>query len=107
MEFRPALTAMSFGAGNEEFILISQDLARQKAPCAGGSQPVTRQKPSTRCSTASHLTNGAAFAILETGGDGSPSASGIWFEGAMTMGAPPDATDNAVQANIVAAGYGK
>jgi len=45
--------------------------------------------------------------ILATGGDGSPTGSGIWFEGAMTMGAPPDATDNAVQANIVAAGYGK
>ena len=45
--------------------------------------------------------------ILATGGDGSVSGSGIWFEGAMTLGAPPDATDNAVQANIVAAGYGK
>ncbi len=45
--------------------------------------------------------------ILATGGDGSVSGTGIWFEGAMTMGAPPDTTDNAVQANIVAAGYGK
>jgi hypothetical protein len=44
--------------------------------------------------------------ILATGGDGSPSGVGIWFEGAMTSGAPPDATDDAVQANIVAAGYG-
>ena len=44
--------------------------------------------------------------ILATGGDGSVSGTGIWFEGAMTLGAPPDATDNAVQANIVAAGYG-
>jgi hypothetical protein len=45
--------------------------------------------------------------ILATGGDGSVSGTGIWFEGAMTLGAPPDATDDAVQANIVAAGYGK
>ncbi len=45
--------------------------------------------------------------ILATGGDGSNTGVGIWFEGAMTMGAPPDATDDAVQANIVAAGYGK
>jgi hypothetical protein len=45
--------------------------------------------------------------ILGTGGDGSNTGTGIWFEGAMTMGAPPDATDDAVQANIVAAGYGK
>jgi hypothetical protein len=45
--------------------------------------------------------------ILGTGGDGSNTGVGIWFEGAMTMGAPPDATDDAVQANIVNAGYGK
>lgn len=45
--------------------------------------------------------------ILGTGGDGSNTGTGIWFEGAVTIGAPPDATDDAVQANIVAAGYGK
>jgi len=45
--------------------------------------------------------------ILGTGGDGSASGIGIWFEGAVTMGVPPDATDDAVQANIVATGYGK
>ena len=45
--------------------------------------------------------------ILGTGGDGSNTGTGIWFEGAMTLGAPSDATDDAVQANIVAAGYGK
>lgn len=44
--------------------------------------------------------------ILATGGDGSPTGVGIWFEGAVTMGASTDATDDAVQANIVAAGYG-
>jgi non-reducing end alpha-L-arabinofuranosidase len=45
--------------------------------------------------------------ILGTGGDGSNTGVGIWFEGAMTMGASSDATDDAVQANIVAAGFGK
>ncbi|HEX7507439.1 MAG TPA: arabinofuranosidase catalytic domain-containing protein, partial [Polyangia bacterium] len=45
--------------------------------------------------------------ILGTGGDGSNTGVGIWFEGAMTKGAPPDATDDAIQANIVAAGFGK
>ena len=45
--------------------------------------------------------------ILGTGGDGSNTGNGIWFEGAITKGAPPDATDDAVQANIVALGYGK
>jgi hypothetical protein len=45
--------------------------------------------------------------ILATGGDGSNTGNGIWFEGAITMGATSDATDDAVQANIVALGYGK
>lgn len=45
--------------------------------------------------------------ILATGGDGSNTGTGIWFEGAMTMGAPADSVDDAVQANIVAAGYGR
>jgi hypothetical protein len=45
--------------------------------------------------------------ILGTGGDGSNTGVGIWFEGAMTMGAPPDSVDDQIQANIVAAGFGK
>jgi hypothetical protein len=45
--------------------------------------------------------------ILGTGGDGSSGGTGTFYEGAMTMGSPPDATDDAVQANIVAAGYGR
>jgi hypothetical protein len=45
--------------------------------------------------------------ILGTGGDGSNNAKGTFFEGAITSGNPPDATDDAVQVNIVAAGYGK
>jgi len=44
--------------------------------------------------------------ILGTGGDGSNGGTGTFFEGAITSGNPPDATDDAVQANIVAAGYG-
>ena len=45
--------------------------------------------------------------ILATGGDGSNGGTGTWFEGAIVKGLPSDATDDAVQANIVAAGYGK
>ena len=37
----------------------------------------------------------------------SASGTGIWFEGAVTTGLPPDSTDDAVQSNIVAAGYGR
>lgn len=44
--------------------------------------------------------------ILGTGGDGSNGGTGTFFEGAMTLGTPPDATDDLIQANIVAAGYG-
>jgi len=45
--------------------------------------------------------------ILGTGGDGSYGDSGTFYEGAMTSGNPSDAIDDAVQANIVAAGYGR
>ncbi|HEY5377530.1 MAG TPA: arabinofuranosidase catalytic domain-containing protein [Polyangiaceae bacterium] len=44
---------------------------------------------------------------LGVGGDGSSGGMGTFFEGAVTMGSPPDAVDEAVQANIVAAGYGR
>jgi hypothetical protein len=45
--------------------------------------------------------------ILGIGGDNSNSAVGSFFEGCITSGYPSDATDDAVQANIVAAGYGR
>ena len=44
--------------------------------------------------------------LLGTGGDNSVSGDGEFFEGAVTAGYPSDATENAVQANLVAAGYG-
>ena len=44
--------------------------------------------------------------ILGIGGDNSNGAQGNFFEGVMTSGNAPDASDDAVQANIVAAGYG-
>jgi hypothetical protein len=43
--------------------------------------------------------------ILGIGGDNSIGAQGTFYEGVMTSGYPSDATENAVQANIVAAGY--
>jgi frataxin-like iron-binding protein CyaY len=43
--------------------------------------------------------------VLGTGGDNSNSGQGSFFEGAMTSGYPSAATESAVQANIVAAGY--
>ena len=44
--------------------------------------------------------------ILGTGGDNSCSAIGTFYEGAMTATYTTDATDAALQANVVAAGYG-
>ncbi|HVU68945.1 MAG TPA: arabinofuranosidase catalytic domain-containing protein, partial [Ktedonobacteraceae bacterium] len=44
--------------------------------------------------------------ILGIGGDNSHGAVGTFYEGVMTSGYPSDATENAVQASIVAAGYG-
>jgi len=45
--------------------------------------------------------------ILGIGGDNSNSAVGTFFEGCMTSGYPSDVNDDAVQANVVAAGYGR
>jgi hypothetical protein len=44
--------------------------------------------------------------ILGIGGDNSNGAQGNFFEGVMTSGDASNANDDAVQANIVAAGYG-
>jgi len=44
--------------------------------------------------------------ILGIGGYNSNSSTGYFFEGVMVTGDPSDATDNAVEANIHAAGYG-
>jgi hypothetical protein len=42
---------------------------------------------------------------LGTGGDNSIQGAGTWYEGVMTSGYPSGAAENAVQADIVAAGY--
>src|SRR4051794_25648080 len=43
--------------------------------------------------------------ILGIGGDNSKGSAGSFFEGVMTSGMPSDATEDAVQANIVSVGY--
>ena len=45
--------------------------------------------------------------LLGIGGDNSISGQGTFYEGVMTSSYPSDATENAVQANIVAAKYAK
>jgi hypothetical protein len=44
--------------------------------------------------------------VLGTGGDNSNGSIGSFFEGVMTAGVASDAAEDAVQANIVSAGYG-
>lgn len=45
--------------------------------------------------------------IIGIGGDNSNKAQGTFYEGIMTSGYPSDATEDSVQADIVAAGYAK
>jgi hypothetical protein len=45
--------------------------------------------------------------ILGIGGDNSHTGEGTFFEGCMTSGVPSDSVDDAVEANIVAVGYGR
>ena len=60
-----------------------------------------------------HLSRSSSFCpqrkqgaiILATGGDNSNSAMGKFYEGVMVTGVTTDATDELVQANIVAVGY--
>ncbi|KAF8196541.1 Arabinosidase B [Pholiota molesta] len=50
--------------------------------------------------------SGEGAIILGIGGDNSNTGQGTFYEGVMTSGYPSDATENAVQADIVAAKYG-
>ena len=45
--------------------------------------------------------------ILGIGGDNSDNGIGTFYEGVMVRGFTSDATDDAVQKDIIAAGYGK
>ena len=45
--------------------------------------------------------------VLGIGGDNSDRGIGTFYEGAMTATFTSDATDDAVQANIVSTGYGR
>ena len=58
--------------------------------------------PTTSGYTPLHLEGGI---ILGIGGDNSKGSAGSFFEGVMTSGMPSDATENAVQSNIVSVGY--
>ena len=81
--------------------------ANQWAIKAGNAQSgiLTQMYGGTRPSGYNPMLKEGAI-ILGIGGDNSNSASGSFFEGAMTSGYPSDATETAVQANITAVRYG-
>jgi hypothetical protein len=89
------ITAMLRGAETDHFDIVGGD-----ATTGGLTYYVNSSYPAGYYPM--HL-EGAI--ILGTGGDNSNSGQGTWYEGAMTVGYPSDATQNAVQANIVAAKY--
>jgi hypothetical protein len=89
------VTAMLKNTGQTTFTLKGGNAqgggltTRYNGPLPGGYAPM-RQEGSI---------------VLGTGGDNSNADVGSFFEGVLTAGYPTDAADDAVQANIVSAGY--
>jgi hypothetical protein len=95
------VTAVEKNNGTTEFALKAADATSgnlttyYKGSLPPGKNPMQRQ--------------GAI--VLGSGGDccysNNNASQGTFYEGAIVAGYPSDATDNAIQANIVGAGYGK
>lgn len=92
------VTAMVKGDSNNHFALKGGDAQKAGAlkTLYDGARPEAKYNPMKK--------QGAI--ILGTGGDNSHGGIGTFYEGVMTSGFSSDATDAAVHANIVAAGYG-
>jgi hypothetical protein len=97
----PYVTALEKNNGTTEFAIRGANATSgtltvvYKGPLPGGKNPMRTQ--------------GAI--VLGSGGDSSYSnnhaSEGTFYEGAIVSGYPSDATDDAIQANIVSAGYGR
>jgi hypothetical protein len=94
----PFVTALLKNNGQNYFALKNGN-----AQSGGLSTQYAGPEPTSGCYSPMHQ-EGAI--VLGTGGDNSNGSIGSFFEGVMTAGIPSDAADNAVQANIVSAGYG-
>jgi hypothetical protein len=92
------VTAMLKNDGQTTFALKGGD-----AQAGGLTTDYSGSLPTTKPGYIPMKLEGAI--VLGTGGDNSNWGQGAFFEGAMTSGYPTDATETAVQANIVAAGY--
>ena len=89
-------TAMLKGHSGNRFVLKGGSAQSGK---------LTTMWDGTRPNTYSPMKKQGAI-VLGTGGDGCNGGTGTFFEGAITSGVPSDEVDDAIQANIVAAGYG-
>ena len=97
------VTAMLKNNGTNDFELESGD-STSGGLTVGYNGPLPPPPPGSTDQTYTPMSKEGAV-LLGTGGDNSNSDYGSWFEGVMTQGYPSDATDAAVQANVVAAGY--
>jgi non-reducing end alpha-L-arabinofuranosidase len=92
------VTAMLKGPSGNRFVLKSGDAqSGSLATKYDGARPAGGYTPQKK--------EGAI--ILGIGGDNSHTGEGTFFEGCITSGNPSDSADDAVQANIVGAGYGR
>ena len=91
------VTAMLKGPSGNRFILKGGD--------AGAGNLATKYDGARPAGYSPQKKQGAI--ILGIGGDNSHTGEGTFFEGCMTSGVPSDSVDDAVEANIVAAGYGR
>ena len=91
------VTAMLKGPSGNRFVLKGGD--------AQSGSLVTKYDGARPAGYSPQKKEGAI--ILGIGGDNSHTGEGTFFEGCITSGNPADAIDDAVQANIVAAGYGR
>jgi non-reducing end alpha-L-arabinofuranosidase len=99
----PYVTAVLKNNGTTEFALRGGDATTgtlstyYKGTLPGGWSPMKKQGA---------ITLGCGGDCCKPGGGANLSA-GTFYEGAIVTGYPTDAAENSVQANIVAAGYGK
>jgi non-reducing end alpha-L-arabinofuranosidase len=91
------VTVMLKGPSGNRFVLKGAD--------AGSGNLATKYDGARPAGYSPQKKQGAI--ILGIGGDNSHTGEGTFFEGCMTAGVPADSVDDAVEANIVAAGYGR
>jgi len=98
------VTAMVKGDTKNHFALKHADATAAKTSAASSQKQLKTLYDGKRPAKYEVMKKQGAI-ILGIGGDNSKWAAGTFYEGVMTAGFTDDATDDQVQANIVAAGY--